>query len=417
MDVVSHSLKGHRSGCTCIATKLKPNSLSEQVVTGSSDTNIKIWDPRQQVATYTFKGHDQPVTAVAFAPNGQFVASGAEDGIVKIWNLVAGKWVADLKIGHPEHPVTSLAFNPCFQTLAFGSMDRTVKYWDLTDFTSITETPPDTTPIRKLSFHWEGSNVFSATHDTMKLWTLEPIQLNDVKALPQRKLEDLKPMQDQECVYMLSSYANSISLLVAPMSKINIHGNLAFDCAGTNANIGDSKLEIHGYAPTAQGFGRNCHNASEVVPMSDFPSVQTSYEGMYRAQGRGALHLAGGNIITGKGGGGGVNTNTNTNMNTNTNFQYEESKGEVGGRGLYQGNVVTTKGGGRASGGGGINTGLVMKGPKTPIDDAAVFDQTFVPTGDGGPMGLDIGAFMGAEDKTKKETKLLDEVYYILYIL
>jgi WD40 repeat protein len=64
----------------------------------------------------TLRGHTGPVNSVAFSPDGQHLASGGADRMVKVWDLANGqvRWV--LK-GHTES-VLSVAFSPNGQYLA-----------------------------------------------------------------------------------------------------------------------------------------------------------------------------------------------------------------------------------------------------------------------------------------------------------
>lgn len=76
------------------------------------------------------------MNTVAISPDGQWAASGGDDGTLKIWEIGTGKIVNEL----PQHPVgssfqtTCVEFNPQTLTLASGSTDKTVKYWDLENF-------------------------------------------------------------------------------------------------------------------------------------------------------------------------------------------------------------------------------------------------------------------------------------------
>ena len=51
---------------------------------GSGDTNLKLWDIRRKGCIFTYKGHSEAVTCLKFSPDGQWVASGGEEGAVKV---------------------------------------------------------------------------------------------------------------------------------------------------------------------------------------------------------------------------------------------------------------------------------------------------------------------------------------------
>lgn len=100
------------------------------IISGSADTNVKIWDVRQKGAIQTFKGHMKGVSDVDISPDCHYAASGDHAGLVKIWDLTAGKCLKtfDLKkFSDSENPyVISLAFNPQDFCLAVASSDKVV---------------------------------------------------------------------------------------------------------------------------------------------------------------------------------------------------------------------------------------------------------------------------------------------------
>ncbi len=80
------SLKEHRNSCMSLAV---PRSTdSPLLVSGSQDTNVKVWDLRTGKTSYTFKSHEGPVNSVSFDPSEQWVAGGGDDGTIKAMNLV-----------------------------------------------------------------------------------------------------------------------------------------------------------------------------------------------------------------------------------------------------------------------------------------------------------------------------------------
>src|SRR5262249_7508540 len=81
--------------------------------------SIKIWDaagnPVREIKPYKIKeneqGHQDPVFAVAFSPDGKQIASGSAglERVIKIWNVADGKLVRDLinptiKSASPKFP-------------------------------------------------------------------------------------------------------------------------------------------------------------------------------------------------------------------------------------------------------------------------------------------------------------------------
>ncbi len=67
--------------------------------------------------------------AVAFSPDGRFLASASDDNTVKLWN-VQGKALLHTFEGHSDS-VSSVAFSPDGRFLASASRDRTVKLWNV----------------------------------------------------------------------------------------------------------------------------------------------------------------------------------------------------------------------------------------------------------------------------------------------
>jgi WD40 repeat protein len=67
----------------------------------------------------TFAGHEDRVTALAFAPDGKTLASGSRDSTIRLWDLATG--IGRRKLVGQEGEVRSLAFFPDGKTLASGS--------------------------------------------------------------------------------------------------------------------------------------------------------------------------------------------------------------------------------------------------------------------------------------------------------
>jgi WD40 repeat protein len=76
----------------------------------------------------TLCGHTGAVWSIAFSPDGRFVASGGEDGAIKIWEAATGAEVQTLR-KHSKR-VWSIVWSPSGRWLASGSLDGALILWD-----------------------------------------------------------------------------------------------------------------------------------------------------------------------------------------------------------------------------------------------------------------------------------------------
>jgi WD40 repeat protein/serine/threonine protein kinase len=83
----------------------------------SSETDIYLWDLTDNHVAFTLIGHRQRVTSVAFAPDGKTLASGAEDGTVRLWHVATGREMLVLEAA-ATGPVVDIAFSPRGEKLA-----------------------------------------------------------------------------------------------------------------------------------------------------------------------------------------------------------------------------------------------------------------------------------------------------------
>jgi WD40 repeat protein len=135
----------------------------EQVVSTpaeSTDTPIDIQLVR------TLKGHTAEVRSVSFSPDGRLLASGSEDGTIKLWRVSDGSLVRTLT-GHARE-VDSVSFSPDGRLLASGSGDNTIKLWRVSDGVLVRTLHPDS--VYSVSFSPDGRLLASGGWQGIKLW-------------------------------------------------------------------------------------------------------------------------------------------------------------------------------------------------------------------------------------------------------
>lgn len=130
----------------------------------------------------TLEGHTQTVLSVAFDPQGGMLASGGEDGAVKLWDTSSGKLLNTLE-GHQDQ-VWNVAFAPQGGMLASGSEDATIKLWDVTTGKLLRNMEGHLGGVLSAVFAQPGGMLASSGEDKIiKLWDVASGKLlNSMKA-------------------------------------------------------------------------------------------------------------------------------------------------------------------------------------------------------------------------------------------
>ncbi|WP_017715016.1 WD40 repeat domain-containing protein [Kamptonema formosum] len=139
------------------------------IATAGGDGTVKLWD-LQGALLAAIAGHSDRVWKVAFSPDGQIIATASADSTAKLWLRDGCRLLATLS--HAGW-AASISFSPDGQTVATGSWDRTVKLWQL-DGTLLETLSGHTDSVNSVCFSPGGEMLLSAGADaTVRLWQLD----------------------------------------------------------------------------------------------------------------------------------------------------------------------------------------------------------------------------------------------------
>eukprot|EP01018_Ginkgo_biloba_P008740 Gb_35200 [translate_table: standard] len=124
-------LRGHQNAVYCAIF----DRSGQYVITGSDDRLVKIWSMETGFCLSSCRGHEGDITDLAVSSNNALVASASNDCIIRVWRLPDGLPISVLR-GHTG-AVTAIAFSPrpgCEHHLLSSSDDGTCRIWDARDF-------------------------------------------------------------------------------------------------------------------------------------------------------------------------------------------------------------------------------------------------------------------------------------------
>jgi dipeptidyl aminopeptidase/acylaminoacyl peptidase len=126
---------------------------------------IKIWDvqrPKPKLLS-TIQGHRDTILAIAFSPDGKTIASASYDRLVKLWDLTTGKQLRSLK----EHTdaVYAIAFMPDGKRLVSAAGDRTLKVWDVAEGKRLTTINDALDALYTVAVNPSGTQIAAAGAD------------------------------------------------------------------------------------------------------------------------------------------------------------------------------------------------------------------------------------------------------------
>ncbi len=152
---------------TVYAVAFSPDGA--QVLSGSRDKTLKLWDTVSGHLIRTFAGHSEPVVSVAFSPDGARVLSGSDDKTMKLWDVRTGQLLHTFM--ERSAWVASVAFSPDGKHVLSGGDDKTLKLWDAATGQLVRTYTGHSSTVTSVAFSRDGSRILSGSKDgTLKLW-------------------------------------------------------------------------------------------------------------------------------------------------------------------------------------------------------------------------------------------------------
>jgi WD40 repeat protein len=170
------------SWVTAVAVRAQP----AQIATGHDDGVVRIWDPAANRQVHEFAGHDQPIGALAYSPDGNRLASAGEDRIIRVWEVDSGRLLGTLS-KHTDR-IGAVAWHPEGRMLVSAAWDRTARLWDTTTFEPIILLNTHADQVTALALSPDGSLLACAdSANSIHIW--DPVTAKERHVLHEHQNE------------------------------------------------------------------------------------------------------------------------------------------------------------------------------------------------------------------------------------
>jgi WD40 repeat protein len=226
----------------------------------SASDELSLWD----VATGRLCAEiPQPcwVTALAFSGDSSLIATGHDDGVVRVWDIARKRMVCEC--GGQKGSISALTFNPDGTRLASAAEQKIIRFWDVPSGVPRGTLTGHTDRIPALAWHPSGHYLYSAGWDTtVRVWDAakcEPVILlnshsTQVTALAFNRAGTLLASADSSrSLHLWDTTTNQESQVFTNIdSEI---GTLAFSPDGNQLASGGTDRVIHVWSRAADSSG------------------------------------------------------------------------------------------------------------------------------------------------------------------
>ena len=166
------TLEGHTS--LVFAVSLTPDG--KQVVSGSGDNTLRVWDTETGRCLSILKGHTALVSSVSLTPDSQRVVTGSWDNTLRIWDFKTGQCLNIMK-GHTDK-INSINLTPDGHLIVSGSDDATLRIWDNRTGQCLRTLDNSPKKVMSVCISPDGQRAISGDErsseiETLKVWDLQ----------------------------------------------------------------------------------------------------------------------------------------------------------------------------------------------------------------------------------------------------
>jgi WD40 repeat protein len=150
---------------------LSPDGTTAAVAGDTRQGRIRLVDLHRGRETLALFGHATGVSCLAFSPDGQLLASGCPNRVLRLWDLLSGSELFVLGGAPLKQGLTAVAFSPGGRLVAAAAGSDSICLWDVATGKDVQLHAGPGSAVNTLAFSPDGSQLASGLQNsTVLLW-------------------------------------------------------------------------------------------------------------------------------------------------------------------------------------------------------------------------------------------------------
>ncbi|CAG8446282.1 13569_t:CDS:10 [Acaulospora morrowiae] len=217
------TLIGHRGNVKCVDFI---GEEGREIVSGSSDNTLRLWDTETSKEIGILKGHDSRIWDVSSNKNGTIISSASGDGTVKLWDIKANQNSCLSSLSGHSGDVYTVKFHPGDNNVVTGGYDKIIRLYDISTGQLVKMFTGHQLSVSKTIFNPLGNLIISGSKDhTIKFWDI--VSGLCIKTISSHLGEVTSVAMNSNGTYLLSSSKDNSNRLwdVRPIKRLKGHQN------------------------------------------------------------------------------------------------------------------------------------------------------------------------------------------------
>jgi WD40 repeat protein/serine/threonine protein kinase len=165
-----------RHACSVFGVAFSPDG--RWIASGGQNGIVKVWDAGTGQLADEFQAHESHVRSLAFSSDGRILATASWDHTAKVWEFhperaTDKQMLLHTLTGHGDE-VNSVAFSPDNRSLASAGYDNAVRIWDLATSQEIFKHQRPGRSVPRFAYSSDGQFIASSESDnTVRIWEIK----------------------------------------------------------------------------------------------------------------------------------------------------------------------------------------------------------------------------------------------------